>query len=557
MHRLTLITLCLLCAVRVFAAGERLAARTVVLVNTREPESVRLGEYYADLRGIPHENLVALPMPVQETITWRQFIDEVWQPLQDELFRRGWLEGVSGQSLDRLGRRKVSITDHRIAYLVVCRGTPLRIEQDPLLANEKFAPRIPAPFRTNCAAVDSELSLLAQGSYEIDGYVQNPYFARDRTVASGADLVIKISRLDGPNYVDARHLVTSALAAEEHGLLGRYYVDLRGENNGAYAEGDRWLKAALAQLEELGFDGDLNADGSLFAVSARFDAPVFYFGWYTTDVQGPFLREGFAFPPGAVALHIHSYSAQTLRSDKKAWCGPFLARGVAATVGNVFEPYLQLTHRPDLLLRALARGDTWGDAVYYALPALSWEGVAVGDPLYRPFKVSMDMQRKQLARLPLALAPYAVLREARLLDRNGLAEQATAVLQAGMRQFPNLALSLAQARRAVAAKDQAGVAKALGYLPALAPYRLEDWPLARAAAGLLEQAGAHAPALDLYRGLAHSKAPATSAQLELLDEARRAATAAGSIAASLEFERLRTEAVAKAAVPPPSPGPSH
>ena len=58
---------------------------------------------------------------------------------------------------------------------------------------------------------------------------------------------------------------------------------------------------------------------------------------------------------GAVALHIHSFSAPTLRSDSAGWCGPFVARGVTATVGNVFEPYLDLTHRPNLLLQACRR----------------------------------------------------------------------------------------------------------------------------------------------------------------------------------------------------------
>jgi hypothetical protein len=56
----------------------------------------------------------------------------------------------------------------------------------------------------------------------------------------------------------------------------------------------------------------------------------------------------------------------------------------------VFEPYLQLTHRPDLLLRALLRGDNFGDAVVYAQPALSWHTIAIGDPLYRPFAVSVE-----------------------------------------------------------------------------------------------------------------------------------------------------------------------
>jgi uncharacterized protein (TIGR03790 family) len=112
---------------------------------------------------------------------------------------------------------------------------------------------------------------------------------------------------------------------------------------------------------------------------------VLYFGWYAATVNGPFTVPGFRFPPGTLAMHIHSFSAATLRDAATGWCGPLLARGVTATVGNVFEPYLQLTHRPDYLLRALARGENFGDAVYYAQPALSWNTIAIGDPLYRPF----------------------------------------------------------------------------------------------------------------------------------------------------------------------------
>ena len=69
------------------AAEDDLAARTVVVVNARQPESVALGEFYAAKRGIPATNIVALPMPAEETITWRTFVDFIWQPLQDELLR--------------------------------------------------------------------------------------------------------------------------------------------------------------------------------------------------------------------------------------------------------------------------------------------------------------------------------------------------------------------------------------------------------------------------------------------------------------------------------------
>ena len=118
-------------------------------------------------------------------------------------------------------------------------------------------------------------------------------------------------------------------------------------------------------------------------------------------------------------MHLHSFSASTLRSADAGWAGPCVARGVTATLGNVFEPYRQLLHHPDLLLRALRRGDTFGDAAYYAEPVLSWQSIAIGDPLYRPFARSFEEQWKNRAELPAALRSYAALRQAHLLAAAG------------------------------------------------------------------------------------------------------------------------------------------
>lgn len=228
-------------------------------------------------------------------------------------------------------------------------------------------------------------------------------------------MVVKVSRLDGPTWESARRLVTSALEGERTGLLGRYYVDLKGP----HPDGEQWLESVQTQLQDLGFDGDVGDTGGTFDPAGRFDALMLYFGWYRGDLSGAFSALGFTFPAGAVALHIHSFSAHTLHSESSGWCGPLVARGVAATVGNVFEPYLQLTLRPNLLLRALSQGKTFGDAVYYALPALSWQAVALGDPLYRPFKVTLEEQERSADRLPPAFAPYAVIRRANLLLHKG------------------------------------------------------------------------------------------------------------------------------------------
>jgi uncharacterized protein (TIGR03790 family) len=519
------------------SAPDDLAARTVILVNSNQAESMALGEFYAGARGIPLANLIALPMPAGETITWRIFVDQVWQPLQDELLRRSWLEGITGNTLDPLGRKRVAVAEQRVAFLVVCRGTPLRIAHDPTLLDDERAARFPDPLRTNQGAVDSELSLLAVGNYEVTAFVGNPFFDGERPPAPDARLVIKVARLDAPSLADARGLVTSGLAAERAGPLGRAYVDM----GGPHPDGDRWLESTRRKLDEAGFECDVDRTAGLFSPAVRFDEPVFYFGWYAENLTGPFERESFRFPPGAVALHIHSRSAQTLRSATEGWCGPLLARGVAATFGNVFEPYLQYTHRPDVLVTALLRGENLGDAAYAALPVLSWQAVVIGDPLYRPFKIPIADQRGRQVQLPSELAPYAVMRESRLLFREGKVAEADRRLEAGFRQFNSLALALTRARLDLERHDAPAGIAALEYLAASGEFRAEDWPLVREAAQFLAHNGAPAAALGVYARLATTVAPTPAAQRALLVDARTLAESAGDTARVREFARLLEE----------------
>jgi uncharacterized protein (TIGR03790 family) len=504
-------------------------ARVVILANSRQAESVRLAEFYAEQRDIPAANIVALPLPEAESITWREFIDQVWQPVQDELHRRGWIEGTTSSQFDRLGRRRYAATGNRIAYLVTCRGVPLRINNDPTLLEAAKADRKMAPeLHKNESAVDAELSLIALGGYEITALVPNPLFANDRPPSLDAELVVKVARLDGPTWESARHLVTSALEAERTGLVGRYYVDLQGP----HPDGDQWLQATRTQLEELGFDGDTEATGVTFDAAARFDAPVFYFGWYAGNLNGPFAREGFTFPSGAVALHIHSFSAPTMRSADSAWCGPLVARGVTATVGNVFEPYLGFTHRPNFLLRALSQGKNFGDAVYYALPVLSWQAVAIGDPLYRPFKVPLAEQ---------GASPYVAIRRANLLLRQGKTGEALTLLRTEQRAHPSLPVGLAWAKLAVSEGQSADVSAALGFAAQVKEIRPADWPLLREMAGLLAAHAVRPAALQVYKNLARAKPPTTETLKALLAEARQTADAAGDLKQSLEFARQINE----------------
>ena len=357
------------------------AAQVVVLANADDHESVALADYYAERRDVPRRNLVALPMPAAGTITWHEYVTRIHEPLLQLLADRGMVDALPSDLRDPFGRKRRAISGHRISYLVVCRGVPWRIGHDPA-ANEQMQGSLANPgFMTNQGAVDSELSLLARGTSRGVAYEANPLFAKDRPSFLDEAAVVRVCRLDAPTATQARHLVDSAIEAERRGPSGRYYIDLGGPTE----VGDTWLDSAARQLAAAGFAGERETTPATYSDDAKLDAALFYFGWYAENACGPFVREDFHFVSGAIALHIHSFSATDLRSATQGWCGGLVARGAAATFGNVFEPFLQLTLRPDLLVQALLRGCTLGEAAYFATPALSWQGVVIGDPLYRPF----------------------------------------------------------------------------------------------------------------------------------------------------------------------------
>ena len=97
------------------------------------------------------------------------------------------------------------------------------------------------------------------------------------------------------------------------------------------------------------------------------------------------MHPDFRFERGAVAAHIHSFSASTLRDPRKNWCAPLIAAGAAATIGNVYEPYLGLTTAFDVFFDRLRAGFTFAESCYMGQRFLSWMNTFVGDPLYRPF----------------------------------------------------------------------------------------------------------------------------------------------------------------------------
>jgi len=364
----------------------REAAATLVVFNTRDPDARALADYYAERRHIPDEQVIGLDCPTDEEITRQQYTDTIEAPLRKLFERKGWWEVRT----DSEGKNEV--TGSSIRYVALVRGMPLKIKTTIVPP----APDQPAPPRPNGgdpirghdeASVDSELSVL--GGFRTDhfGIINNPYYRRfapvlDSAVTSG---MLLVCRLDAPSAETVRRMIDDSLEAEARGLYGWAYIDRRSIPESGYKDGDEWLRNAAAECWNEGIPVILDNVPPIFPAGFPIKDAALYYGWYEWGLSGGLASSDRPFRPGAVAVHIQSFSARTLRDPNAHWVGPLLTRGAAASMGNVYEPYLDLTPHLDIFNERLLKGFTLAESAYMSIKVLSWMNVVAGDPLYRPF----------------------------------------------------------------------------------------------------------------------------------------------------------------------------
>ena len=367
-------------------SSEANAAATLVVYNRADNDSKDLAEFYAGKRGIPKSQIIGLTCPRSEEISRDDYDRTIAEPLRGELTVNHWWKLRPPD--DVLG----PVEFNKIRFVALMRGIPLKIAQAKNYPGDKaVGPQAIAS--VNSASVDTEVAVLGLRSSTISGAMMNPYF-RDFTAIADANHpeLMLVCRLDAPTTAIVRRMITDSIAAENEGLAGLAYVDARGITDSGYIEGDQWLFSLADSARRHGSPVVLDNGPELFPENYPMSHAALYFGWYTEQVSGPFVRQDFHFQRGAIAVHLHSYSALTLRSTISQWVGPLLAAGAAASLGNVYEPYLHFTTQLDILHDRLRAGYTFAESGYMAQRALSWMTTFVGDPLYRPYKGAMDAE---------------------------------------------------------------------------------------------------------------------------------------------------------------------
>jgi uncharacterized protein (TIGR03790 family) len=362
-----------------YPAEPPLAQSTIVIYNKAVPESAALARFYAQQRSIARDHLIGLDCSIEEEISREEYDTTIAAPLREIFKTRHWWR------MRETSDNREAVANSSIHFVATIRGMPLKIRPSatPYPGDDPSAGPIAS---RNEASVDSEIAVLASFYKHISGAIPNPYFQSFRGIGEfeNATLLL-VCRLDAPAAATVRRMITDAIAAEKNGLWGRAYVD--GSHNAApgYQVGDKWLADITEQLHRVGIPVVYDDSPPIFPDGYPMTDCALYYGWYAGQIAGPFTRPDFRFVQGAIAVHIHSFSANTLRDPNANWVAPLISRGATASMGNVYEPYLQLTSHLDIFNDRLLHGFTFAESAYMSIQALSWMSVMVGDPLYRPY----------------------------------------------------------------------------------------------------------------------------------------------------------------------------
>lgn len=459
------------------AARAQSPDNVAVVVNDTSATSRRIGEYYARVRGIPPNNVIHIRAAADEIIERDAYVATIEEPVANAL-RRGALQD-------------------RILYIVLTKGVPLRISGT-------------AGLEGTGAGVDSELTLLYRRTtgrfVPLLGRVDNPYYLSTSPIRGARPFshrdydIYLVSRLDGFTEDEAVALVDRAQKPSQE---GRVVLDERAAVGGS--TGDAWLAEAAKRLGDLG-QGQRVLLEETSAPARDVDGVLGYYSWGSTDPANRVRRFKMQFVPGALASTFVSTDARTFRNPPESWtptgdsterktwfggspqslAGDLIREGATGVSGQVAEPYLQSTVRPEILFPAYLAGFNLIEAFYLAIPHLSWQTVVVGDPLCAPFP-----------RKPLTPSEIEAPVEAETGLPGFFFKRRLENARSMARDVPQKALSLQLLAEVLVARgDAQGARAALEQATVIAP---ELIPAQLQLAAFYEEAGQISAALSRYR----------------------------------------------------------
>lgn len=350
----------LLCCLPLLVRGQP-PDSVLVVVNQPSALSRQIGEYYAEHRHIPASNICRLNANTDEEISRSDFDQQISRPIQNYLRGHNLIE--------------------KVLYIVTTAGVPLKIRGNLGLSAE-------------AASVDSELTLLyfdLHGrAHPVPSGIPNPFFGKTTAPFRHPDFPIYlVTRLAGFDFEDVKGIIDRALVARNR---GKFVIDLKAGDN---TQGNVWLLQAARQIPRNRLVLDLS-----HTVLYHESDVIAYASWGSNDPDRKERHLGFRWLPGAIMTEYVSTNGRTFTRPPDGWnigawgdpratfagspqslTADYIHDGVTGASGHVYEPYLQFTPRPNILLPAYYHGRNLAESYYLAIPILSWMNIVVGDPL--------------------------------------------------------------------------------------------------------------------------------------------------------------------------------
>ncbi|WDP90787.1 MAG: TIGR03790 family protein [Desulfobacter sp.] len=399
MKRLICFFICF-CLLGLISSAHALEADEVlVLANMNAAASKGLATYYMEKRQIPEENLVLLFVTDNETCSREAYEKKIIPPVRRAVEKNPKIRAlvtIYGVPL-RIASPGLTLKEQKELDRLILKKSKIDSQLTDNNGSETFKKQLSRvnkmirnlkKSKDKVASVDSELMLVKKKGYDLNFWLQNPFFLgwNNKKTPIGKSEVLMVSRLDGADAKTVRRIIDDSMEAEKKGVYGTAYFDARWENPGdkkvsGYGLYDRSIHRAADLLsEKKKLDVVIDNKQDLFQKGECPHAAL-YCGWYSLANY----VDAFTWQKGSVGFHIASSECVTLKRDNsRGWCKKMLDKGVAATIGPVGEPYVQSFPVPEIFFDFLVQGHlTLAECYLVSLPYVSWKMVLVGDPLYR------------------------------------------------------------------------------------------------------------------------------------------------------------------------------
>jgi uncharacterized protein (TIGR03790 family) len=339
----------------------------LLIYNLNNADSIAIKDYYsspATGRNIKNDMILGLNITTGEVMNRDQYNQEIKNATEQ------------------------FILDHdlkyRIKYLVLCKGIPLKISST----------HGSSYLDLDYAALDTEMALLFDNDYNLDGRRNNPYYAK----AAGTYFHPFKFKTGGDIMA---YLVTRLAAwetSEVYAMIDRGLNPYSGPDAYALLDGgtsyDR-MESAATIYQGLGFDymfenGSIFLTADTIADPAISDHVIAYTGHGIHHSPSPpgggmYVYElGFTLLNGAIFNTYESFNCTTFDEAGRSghgMVGDWIRIGGTGGIGHVYEPWSDAVGDERFLYPRQYQKHNLAESCYMACKYLSWTETIVGDPL--------------------------------------------------------------------------------------------------------------------------------------------------------------------------------